>query len=193
MLAAHGKDGEGAVALASLGLREGWAADASACAALLWPIAKMGGAAHLSGSAHVTGSRWQSWKGGSGACFPCIAWLVLVGVGGVLGVVHWQGDQQQCWGVGNEALAFERQRTGAGISATVHWQMRLNRAFAGWRWARRIGRAVRSGHQQWGIGGVVVLSRRQRWRDPTINMRWKEGGEKITSWGWGGGILFVII
>ncbi len=52
-------------------------------------------------SAQVTGGPGQKLEGGSGACFAYIAWLALVGNGGVLGVVHWQemsGHQRWCVG-----------------------------------------------------------------------------------------------
>ncbi len=58
--------------------------------------------------AHVTGGAGQKLGGGSGACFAFVAWLALVGDGGVLGVVHWQGmSGRQRWRVG-EAMALSQ-------------------------------------------------------------------------------------
>ncbi len=54
----------------------------------------------------LLGSRhgWRSAKiggGGGSACFAYVAWLALVGNGGVLGVVHWQRmSEHQRWCVG---------------------------------------------------------------------------------------------
>ncbi len=95
------------------------------------PRSKMGGGArHLLCLACVADGPGQSWGGGSGACFTRVAWLALVGIGMVLGVLCWWGNWQQFWfGMGAGALAG---RQCCGVSGGTLGQWHDGRAIALW-------------------------------------------------------------
>jgi hypothetical protein len=128
--------------LALLGLHWDRADDALARAALLRPRKKVvGGQQPSLCSAHVAGSPGQSWGGGSSACLADVAWLALVGVGAVLGVV-WR----LCIGVG-------------GLLGC--WGLRIREAYSGWHWVMCVSAAVLLGASavvHWQGGNVSALS-----------------------------------
>jgi hypothetical protein len=114
-----------------------------------WSRAKVGGGSGARVAwLTLLAAKGKVGEGGSSACFACISWLVLVGVGGVLGVVHWRGDWRQCWGIGG---ALGRQGAGVGASAAVRWQLHP----AGWaHWHGSVVRASAVG--RWRGGGIIA-------------------------------------
>ena len=92
-------------------------------------------------------------KVGGGGSSTCIAWLALVGIDGVLGVVRWRGNWRQCWGIGDGAPASGRQRlfvdscASAGLlqvgAGREHWRglvrSGINGGALSQRWHRHAG------------------------------------------------------
>jgi hypothetical protein len=119
------------------------------------------------------------------------AWLALVGVGGVLGVVRWLGNQRNAGALGRRQLCIGScapaglLQVGVGVGA-----------LAGRCW-RGIGGGVLARRWRCHSFGAGVLVAEEE--EPTINMRWKveggrgkgEGGsgETIKSWVGGGVII----
>jgi hypothetical protein len=144
--------------------------------------AKVGGGSGawlVLGSGRHVGSRCalaaQGEGGGGGAdasahvaaCFARVAWLALVGIGGVLGVVRGRGNRRQCWSVGGGASALGLRWGVGGCASGGLLQV-------------GVGVGALAGRCCWGGGVVTALAPAywcRRGRDPTINMRWKvEGG-----------------
>jgi hypothetical protein len=130
------KVGGGAVVLALLGPCRGQAADALAHAMRLQSI--------WGGAAVALGSRcWRprsNWEEGQH-----VAWLALIRVGGVLGVVHWQGNQQHVGGIGNGNLGLGLLACRRGRDPTINM-----------RWKVEGGRGE-GGDNCHGVGGGEVI------------------------------------
>jgi len=89
-----------------------------------------------------------SGRGGSGGHFTQLvsAWLALVCIGRVLGVVRWQGNWRQYWCIGG------------GESEMGCCRLRASGIFAGWFWGGHVGRVVLMGHWRWCVDGAGALS-----------------------------------